>query len=85
MRELETVLLRTDELEALRLCDLEGMDQESAGECMGVSRGTVQRLVKSGREKIMGALVRNSALVIGDQEHPTDVELAGKETPSERT
>ncbi len=84
MRELETVVLRTDELEALRLCDLEGLDQAAAGERMGVSRGTVQRLVKSGREKIMGALVRNAALVIGDQEHPTDVERAGEEAPSER-
>ena len=70
MRELETVSLRTDELEALRLCDLEGLDQETAGERMGVSRGTVQRLVKSGREKVMGALVRNAALVIGDEEPP---------------
>jgi uncharacterized protein len=71
MQDLETVSLRTDELEALRLCDLEGLDQESAGERMGVSRGTVQRLVKSGREKVVGVLVRNAALVIGDEEHVT--------------
>jgi uncharacterized protein len=70
LRDLDTVNLRTDELEALRLCDLEGLDQESAGERMGVSRGTVQRLVKSGREKVIGALVRNAALVIGDEEAP---------------
>lgn len=72
MRDLESVSLRTDEFEALRLCDLEGLDQESAGERMGVSRGTVQRLVKSGREKVMGALVRNAALVIGDEDHSQD-------------
>jgi len=72
MRDLEAVSLRTDEFEALRLCDLEGLDQESAGERMGVSRGTVQRLVKSGREKVMGALVRNAALVIGDEDHSQD-------------
>jgi uncharacterized protein len=70
MRELESVNLRSDELEALRLCDLEGLSQAEAGERMGVSRGTVQRLVKSGRQRVMGALVRNAALVIGDEEAP---------------
>jgi uncharacterized protein len=70
MMELESVNLRNDELEALRLCDLEGLSQAEAGERIGVSRGTVQRLVKSGREKIMGALVHNAALVIGDERPP---------------
>ena len=64
MSNLEIVRLEIDELEAMRLCDLEGHDQESAGERMGVSRGTVQRLVKSGREKLLRALVDSSAIVI---------------------
>lgn len=64
MSDLEIVHLELDELEAMRLCDLEGHDQESAGERMGVSRGTVQRLVKSGREKLVRALVDSSAVVI---------------------
>ncbi len=46
MRELETVALRLDEFEAMRLCDLDGHDQEAAGRRMGVSRGTVQRLLQ---------------------------------------
>jgi predicted DNA-binding protein (UPF0251 family) len=66
MPELEISNLRTDELEALRLCDLEGLDQASAGERMGVSRGTVQRLVKAGRETVIRTLVEGRALVIGD-------------------
>ncbi len=65
MRDLTVSYLREDELEALRLCDLEGMDQETAGERMGVSRGTVQRLLKSGRETLLRVLVENQALVIG--------------------
>lgn len=56
-----------DELEALRLCDLEGFDQAGAGERMGVSRGTVQRLVKSGRATLVRAVVENAALVIGKE------------------
>ncbi len=66
MSELEVVRLDVDELEALRLCDLEGHEQESAGARMAVSRGTVQRLLKSGREKLVGAVIHNSALVIGE-------------------
>jgi predicted DNA-binding protein (UPF0251 family) len=67
MPELEVLLLREDELEALRLCDLEGLDQASAGERMGVSRGTVQRLLKSGRAAVTRALVEGGALVIGER------------------
>jgi predicted DNA-binding protein (UPF0251 family) len=66
MPELEVSFLREDELEALRLCDLEGLDQVGAGERMGVSRGTVQRLLKAGRETVVRALVRGEALVIGE-------------------
>jgi len=62
--ELEKVFLPLDELEALRLCDSQGLSQEDAGESMGISRGTVQRLVKSGRRKIVEAIVNGSALVI---------------------
>jgi predicted DNA-binding protein (UPF0251 family) len=66
MPELEVFFLREDELEALRLCDLEGFDQAGAGEQMGVSRGTIQRLLKSGREALIRTLVEGGALVIGD-------------------
>ena len=44
------------ELEALRLIDLEGLSQEEAGGRMGVSRGTVWRLVQSARKKTAQAL-----------------------------
>jgi predicted DNA-binding protein (UPF0251 family) len=64
MRDLHVVRLGLDELEAMRLCDLKGLEQESAGARMGVSRGTVQRLVKSGRAKVMRALLDSSALLI---------------------
>ena len=63
---LKTIRLELDELEAMRLCDLEGLDQEAAGERMGVSRGTVQRLLKTGRANLIRALVESAALVIED-------------------
>jgi predicted DNA-binding protein (UPF0251 family) len=64
MTELKVIRLDLDELEALRLCDLEGYEQEAAGARMGISRGTVQRILKSGRAKVVRALTDSSALLI---------------------
>ena len=61
---LEKIPLDSDELEALRLCDQLGMTQAEAGEQMGISRGTVQRLVTSGRKKLVTALLTGQALMI---------------------
>lgn len=58
------VQLAVDELEAMRLCDLLGLDQEEAGKRMGVSRGTVQRLLSAARAKVADALVSGKALMI---------------------
>ncbi|HKJ02738.1 MAG TPA: DUF134 domain-containing protein [Longimicrobiales bacterium] len=71
MHGLPLVYLGLDELEAMRLCDVEGLDQSAAGDRMGVSRGTVQRLVKSGRAKVLTAVLESSALLI-DTGTPTD-------------
>lgn len=70
MAELERIPLGLDELEAMRLCDLDGLDQEAAGVRMGVSRGTVQRLLQTGRAAVLRALITSSALIIeGDVPH----------------
>lgn len=61
---LKRVELGTDELEAMSLCDREELTQAEAGEQMGISRGTVQRLVYSGRKKVVEALLEGHALVI---------------------
>jgi len=64
--DLQRVLVEPDEFEAVRLCDLEGLSQIETGEEMGVSRGTVQRLLISGRSKIVDALLNSKMLVIDD-------------------
>jgi len=64
LKDLGRSTLHHDEMEALRLCDGERLTQEEAGERMGVSRGTVQRLVVSGRKKVIDAIVTGKALVI---------------------
>jgi len=64
MGKVEKLELFMDELEALRLCDSEGLTQEEAGARMGVSRGTVQRLLASARKKTAEALSEGKALVM---------------------
>ena len=66
--ELEKVQLQRDELETLRLCDRDGLAQEEAGSRMGVSRGTVQRLLASARKKVAKALVEGAAIVLEEME-----------------
>lgn len=63
--QLQKIFLFEDELEALRLCDVDGLTQEEAGAKMGISRGTVQRLLTSGRKKMISALLESKALFIG--------------------
>ncbi len=64
-KDLPRIELYEDELEALRLCDMEDLTQEEAGVKMGISRGTVQRLLQSGRRKLIKAIVERYALIIG--------------------
>lgn len=67
MRELDTIELELAELEALRLCDREGLHQEQAAQRMRVSRGTVQRLLDRARRKVATALTGSAALVIREE------------------
>jgi len=53
-----------DEFEAVRLCDHDNLSQVEAAERMNISRGTVQRLLESGRYKIVDALLNNKGLKI---------------------
>jgi len=55
------------ELEALRLADLEGISQEEAGIRMGVSRGTIWRLLHRARRKIAQALIEGRRIQIRRQ------------------
>jgi len=66
LKELTQISLLRDELEALKLCDKEGLTQEEAGTKMGVSRGTVQRILTSARNKVTTALVEGAALILED-------------------
>ena len=64
MRALQEVVLAIDELEALRLSDLEGLYHEEAAQRMGVSRRTFGRVITAARQKVAQALVNGMALRI---------------------
>jgi predicted DNA-binding protein (UPF0251 family) len=65
------ITIEPAEIEALRLVDLEGLSQEQAGTEMGVSRGTVWRLIQSGRKKVAQALTEGRALAVTNEaEYP---------------
>lgn len=62
--EIEKIMLYPDELEALKLCDVDSLSQEEAGHKMGISRGTVQRILASARIKTASAVTQCKALVL---------------------
>ena len=64
MRNLEEVILTIDEYEAIRLKDLQGLDQEECSKKMNVSQPTFHRLVNVARKKIARAIVQGEAIRI---------------------
>ncbi|MEN8190555.1 MAG: DUF134 domain-containing protein [Thermodesulfobacteriota bacterium] len=67
MGKLEKIELFRDELEAFKLCDRDGLTQEEAGQRMGVSRGTIQRIITSARKKTAKAVAEGCALVFVEE------------------
>ena len=64
VRMLEEVVLTLDELESLRLADLNGLYQEQAAEKMKISRPTFSRVIEQARRKVADALIHGKALRI---------------------
>jgi predicted DNA-binding protein (UPF0251 family) len=64
LRALDEVRLPVEEAEAIRLKDLEGLEQEEAAERMNISRPTFQRVLASARQKMADALLNGKAIRI---------------------
>jgi predicted DNA-binding protein (UPF0251 family) len=64
------IYMTLEELEAIRLIDLTELDQIKSAEKMNISRGTMQRILKSARKKIADSLINGKKIVIsgGDYE-----------------
>lgn len=59
------ITLSVEEIEALRLCDLEELEQDASADSMNVSRATFQRILYQARKKIAEALCNGEAIEIG--------------------
>jgi predicted DNA-binding protein (UPF0251 family) len=66
------IVLSIEGLEAIRLSDFDGLDQETAAQRMNVSRQTFGRVLAEAREIVAEALVMGRVLLIegGDFEMP---------------
>jgi len=64
LRELEENHLTVDEIEAIRLKDIEDLEQEQCAVNMNVSRATFQRILGSARKNIADALLNGKAIKI---------------------
>ncbi|NLY53464.1 MAG: DUF134 domain-containing protein [Firmicutes bacterium] len=61
---LDEIVLTVEQFEAIRLKDLEGLEQEACAELMHISRPTFQRVLTRARESVARALVEGKALRI---------------------
>jgi len=64
LRELKEEILTVEEIEALRLKDLEGLEQEECAQSMSISRPTFQRILVEARKKVAKALIYGKAIRI---------------------
>jgi len=64
LRFLNEVRLSIEEAEALRLKELEGLEQAEGAVKMGISRPTFQRVLSSARRKVAEALLNGKAIRI---------------------
>ncbi|MGA2667091.1 MAG: DUF134 domain-containing protein [Patescibacteria group bacterium] len=62
LRNLSEEVLTLDEVEAIRLADLNDLDQEEAAKKMGVSRITFLRIVHAAHRKIAASLIYGKAI-----------------------
>lgn len=70
LSQLQEVDLPIEELEAIRLKDLEGLEQKEVARRMGISQPTLHRLLLSARRKIAQALVEGKAIRIHGRPTP---------------
>ncbi|MBU1104452.1 DUF134 domain-containing protein [Candidatus Parcubacteria bacterium] len=64
LRVLEEVVLLPDELEALKLHEIDGLEQMKASEKMKISQPTFARLLGSASKKIAQAIIQGKAIKI---------------------
>lgn len=64
VKDLEIITLEKEEIEALKLKDVEGLEQEECAKKMNISQPTFHRILNSARKKVSKALTEGKAIEI---------------------
>lgn len=72
----DAIHIGVDELEAMRLADIEGLYQDAAAERMGVSRQTYARILGRARSAVARSLVEQKMLLVAGGDSAPIVESA---------
>jgi uncharacterized protein len=64
LRDVETITITLDELEAIKLADYRGLEHSESALEMGISRSTFSRLVMGARKKIAQFIIEGRELSI---------------------
>jgi len=71
--QVQEVQLKIEELEAMRLKDIEDLSQEECAERMQVSRQTFQNIIDQARKKVATALTQGKAISVGGGHYTRNV------------
>lgn len=71
--EIQDVIIKVEELEAMRLKDTLDLNQEECAEKMHVSRQTFQNIIDSARKKIAAAILNGNAIKIAGGNYTRNV------------
>lgn len=63
-QDMDTIVMTIEELESIRLMDMEGLDQIGCAESMGVARSTFQRIYSEAKRKVADSIVNGKILKI---------------------
>lgn len=72
---LDEIVLTVDEVEALRLKDIEKLEQHECAARMNIAQSTLQRILVSAREKMTRAIIEGKALRIHGGPYALEGEL----------
>lgn len=78
LSDLEIVQLGHEEMEAIRLIDVDHLNQQDAAERMNISRATMQRVIDAAREKVGKALINGMAIEIAGGHYTTRERFCGR-------
>jgi len=75
LRELDEIILTNEEVEALRLKDVEGLSQTDASKKMNISQPTFFRVINTARKKVSDAIVNGKAIRVYGGTYRFDVNV----------